>query len=83
MRTLILSISLMLFAAPAWATIFDRCFYSMDANGDDTVTSAELEKAYPGKSEEILEKADTDKGGDLSHDEWENYKAGLGIVEDH
>jgi Ca2+-binding EF-hand superfamily protein len=45
------------------------CFRTLDANKDGTVTFQEFEKVY-GNDEEKFQKADTDKNGKLSHDEY-------------
>lgn len=62
---------------------FDRCFYSMDGNGDKVVSAQELETAYPADATAILKAADTDKSGTLDHDEWEGFKAHHGIEDHH
>ena len=45
------------------------CFRVLDANGDGVVTLTEFERHY-GKSEEKFNSADTDRDGQLTHDEY-------------
>ena len=45
------------------------CFRVLDANGDGVVTLNEFERHY-GKSEEKFNSADTDRDGQLTHDEY-------------
>lgn len=83
MKRLFITALLLSLASTASANMFDRCFYSMDADGDGSISAKELKNAYPKHEQEVMQKADSDNDGVLSHDEWENFKAGLGITEDH
>ncbi|ACS78446.1 hypothetical protein [Maridesulfovibrio salexigens] len=60
----------------------NRCFYSMDSNGDEMVTVDEFKAALPD-SADVFEEADADKSGALDHDEWESFKSSKGIEEQH
>lgn len=60
----------------------NRCFYSMDRNGDEFVTKDEFKAALPN-SDAAYTEADTDKSGKLDHEEWEAFKKSKGIEENH
>lgn len=45
------------------------CFRVLDSDGNDIVTRQEFEKVY-GQDSEAFNKADTDKDGKLTHDEY-------------
>ena len=47
------------------------CFRSLDSNQDDVVTFQEYEK-YFGNDKTKFNKADLDKDGQLTHDEYHN-----------
>ncbi|WP_432738273.1 hypothetical protein [Maridesulfovibrio sp. FT414] len=61
---------------------YNRCFYSMDRNGDDAVSKEEFSAALP-ESGQAFGAADADKSGSIDHDEWEAFKESKGIRESH
>lgn len=61
---------------------YNRCFYSMDKNGDDVVTVEEFKAVLPDSAAAFTE-ADADRSGSLDHDEWESFKESKGIEEQH
>ncbi|NDV23385.1 hypothetical protein [Desulfovibrio sp. JC022] len=60
----------------------NRCFYSMDRNGDEAVSAEEFKAALPNSAAAFAE-ADADKSGSLDHDEWEAFKESKGIEDSH
>ncbi|QJB55954.1 hypothetical protein [Pseudodesulfovibrio sp. zrk46] len=83
MKKLILSVAmLMAFALPAMAgTDYNVCFNSLDADGSDSVSRGEYLVAFPDADQTMFDKADADKDGALSHEEWEEFKESQGYEE--
>ncbi|WP_419784456.1 hypothetical protein [Maridesulfovibrio sp.] len=75
-------ITLGIAATAAAGENYNRCFYSMDRNGDDAVTVDEFKAALPNSAAAFNE-ADADKSRALDHDEWEAFKESRGIEEQH
>ncbi|NDV26003.1 hypothetical protein [Desulfovibrio sp. JC010] len=84
MKKLVLAAIMILgfFATAVAGDNFNRCFYSMDKNGDDTVSTEEFRTALPNSAAAFKE-ADSDKSGTLDHDEWEAFKESKGIEDHH
>ncbi|WP_051677060.1 EF-hand domain-containing protein [Maridesulfovibrio frigidus] len=82
-KVIIAVFAIMMLASTAMAADnLDRCYYSMDNNGDSVLSKEEFKKALP-ESDKAFSAADVDKSGDLDHDEWESYKKSIGIEENH
>ncbi len=82
-KIIIAAFAIMLLASTAMAADnLDRCYYSMDNNGDSVLSNEEFKVALPNSDKAFIA-ADVDKSGDLNHDEWESYKKTIGIEENH
>lgn len=50
-----------------------RLFDRMDANGDGSLSTAEIQKQFPKFTPEMFKKADTNGDGKLSVEEWQTF----------
>ncbi|MCJ2165395.1 MULTISPECIES: hypothetical protein [unclassified Pseudodesulfovibrio] len=64
-------------------TNYNVCFFSLDADVDGCMSKSEFLVAFSDGDTSVFEQADADKNGDVTHEEWEAYKAGQGFDEGH
>lgn len=86
MKTTILALMICaLVHLPALAgTNYNVCFSTLDADGDGSMAKSEFMIAFPHGDMAQFEAADSDRDGQVSHEEWEAFKADKGFEEgDH
>lgn len=83
MKQLLMTICLLaVMAMPALAdTNYDVCFSSLDIDGDGSISKSEFLIAFSDGDMELFDEADVDEDGDVTHGEWEEFKAGKGFEE--
>lgn len=82
-RLVISGLLAVLFCVPALAgPNYNVCFFSMDGDGDGTVSAEEFRTAFP-EGGEVFQAADADGDSLLGHEEWEAYKESQGFEDAH
>jgi len=83
MKHLLMTICLMAaLAMPAMAdTNYDVCFSSLDIDGNGSISKSEFLIAFSDGDMGLFDEADGNEDGDVTHEEWEEFKAGKGFEE--
>lgn len=69
-------------ALPAFAGVdYNLCFNAIESDYDGEMTTEEFSAAFPDGDMSVFKSADTDGNGTVSHEEWEDFKAGQGFEE--
>ena len=74
MKSIIVILVVFMLSFPVYAKKASGQFTMMDKDGDGKVTFTELRSVHPDMDRDLFDKADINKDGTISHDEWYQFE---------